>query len=229
MTKPGKAYRIDVFRWLVHLASLAPLVWMAYDWWAGNLSVNPVQDLTHRTGKTALTLLLLSLACTPANTVFGFSQALKVRRALGLYAFMYACIHLFIYVGLDYQFAWGLLLRETVEKRYIWVGLSALLLLIPLAATSFQYWMKRLGKDWKRLHRLVYLAAPLVVLHFAWVVKGSITTLQGDIVQPVLYGLALTLLLVLRLAPVRRWASGLRQAAALAGRKPAVHKQTTDC
>lgn len=192
------------FRLLVHLAAWVPLAWLLWDWWAGNLSVNPIQDLTQRTGFYALSLLTLSLAATPLNTLLHFRQAIQVRRALGLYAFMYAVIHVLIFLGLDYGFNLAFLQDVVLEKPYIWVGLSAFVILLSLAATSFRSSQKRLGKNWKRLHRLIYLAAPLVVVHFTWAVKGNLSSLQGDIVQPLSFGIAVGLLLLVRLPPVRR-------------------------
>jgi methionine sulfoxide reductase heme-binding subunit len=130
--------------------------------------------------------------------------AVKLRRPLGLYAFLYAAIHMLIFVGLDYGFDAGLIWRELSEKRYIIAGSAALLLLAPLALTSTKGWQRRLGKRWKSLHRLVYLAAPLAVVHFIWLVKS-------DYREPLLWGLAVAVLLLLRLPVVRRLFERLRQ------------------
>jgi methionine sulfoxide reductase heme-binding subunit len=203
---------------LAHLGALFPLLWLFWDFLQGNFSVNPIQDITLRTGKAALVLLVLSLACTPANTYFGWRQALSIRRALGLYAFGYAFIHFMIFIGLDYAFDWALLRLEIAEKPYIWVGLAALTILALLAITSTNGWKKRLGRGWKRLHRMVYPAALLVIVHFAWVKKGDILALQGDIVQPLLFGLIVVILLVSRTAPVKKWFFRLRDRTS---RKPA--------
>lgn len=203
-------------RGLVHLGAWLPLAWLAWAWWSdavfftANLTVNPIQAATKFTGKTAIILLTLSLACTPLNTVFGFRQALSVRRALGLYAFLYAALHFTIFAGVDFGFNWTFLQPEITDKPYIIVGLTAGLILLALAATSFRWWMKRLGRNWTRLHRLVYLAGLLVVLHYAWALKGDLFRLQGDVLQPLLFAGLVGLLLALRLPPLRRWASGLR-------------------
>ncbi len=165
----------------VHLAALLPLALLIWDVTRGNLSVNPIQDITFRTGKAALVLLVLTLAATPVNTIFGFRQVIKVRRALGLYAFLYASIHFFIFIGLDYGFNFRLLWFELVEKRYVLVGSTALLILIPLAITSTKGWQRRLGKTWKVLHRWVYLAGILVIIHYTWVQKS-------DIREPLVWG-----------------------------------------
>lgn len=193
-----------------HVLAWGLAIWLVVDAWSGNLTVNPIQAATQRTGKSALILLTLSLAMTPLNTLFGLRQALPARRPFGIYAFLFAAFHFAIFIWIDYGFQWEYIQAEILDKRYILVGASALLLLGLLAATSFKWWMKRLGKDWKRLHRLVYLAAPLVVLHYAWARKGDLSTLQGDIVQPLLFGLGIASLLVLRIPAVRRRAAGLR-------------------
>jgi sulfoxide reductase heme-binding subunit YedZ len=194
----------------VHLLALGLVAWLAWDAWRGNLTVNPIQAATQRTGKYALVLLVLSLACTPLNTLFGFRQVIAVRRTLGLYAFLFAATHFTIFIWIDYGFNWEFLLADISNKLYIFVGLTALVILSLLAATSFKWWMKRLGKRWKALHRLVYLAAPLVVLHFAWARKGDIFRLQGDILQPLAFGVVVALLLLARLPALRRGAVRLR-------------------
>lgn len=196
-------------RWQViaHLGALSPLAWLAWDALHGNLTVNPVQALTLRTGKSALVLLVLSLACTPLNTIFGLRSLLKIRRALGLYAFMYASLHFFIFIGLDYTFDWSLLQGAIFEKPFALVGLAAFIILLSLASTSFKWWQKRLGKNWKRLHRLIYLASGLAIVHFAWSKKGDVLALQGDIVQPIAFGFIVALLLLARVPAIRKWLS----------------------
>lgn len=199
-----KKFKFTPFQIAVHIGSLFPLFVLIWDYLNNNLTFNPLQEATLRTGKTALILLILSLACTPANTVFGFRQAFKVRRPLGLYAFMYAAIHFYIFIGLDYGFNFEFIKQDLVDKAYILVGLSAFLIMIPLAFTSTKGWQKRLKQNWKRLHKLVYLAGILVVVHYIWVVKS-------DIRQPILFGIILALLLLLRVPAIRTWASKLDQ------------------
>jgi sulfoxide reductase heme-binding subunit YedZ len=189
--------RKNWLRILTHVGAVTPLAWLLWDYWFDNLTVNPIQDITFRTGKPALILLTLSLACTPVNTLFGFKQALPLRKPLGLYAFMYVSLHFLIFIGLDYGFDWGLLYEAIFEKRYALVGFAAFLILLPLAVTSTQGWMRRLGKNWKRLHRWVYLAGILAVIHYVWLVKS-------DIREPLLYGATVALLLILRLPAVRK-------------------------
>ncbi len=190
-------------RWfvpLVHIACLIPIPVLVYDYLSGNLTADPIQGSLLRTGKIALELLVLSLVCTPLNTIFGFSPALRVRRALGDYAFLYVCLHFAIFVSLDYAFAFQFILPEII-KPYILVGLIAGILLIPLAITSFSPWPKRLGKNWKRLHNLVYLIDLLAALHYIFIVK------QG-VIEPYLWLILIIFLLALRLPPIRHFLSG---------------------
>ena len=132
-------------------------------------------------------------------------MSLKLRRPLGLYAFFYAFLPVIIFIGLDYGFDFQLIRGELSQKPYIIAGFSALLILIALAVTSFDSSKRILRKNWKRIHRLVYLAGGLVILHFAWVSKGDFFNLTGDIGRPLLAAAALLLNLSLRLPPVRRW------------------------
>jgi methionine sulfoxide reductase heme-binding subunit len=205
-----RRYKTVFFKSIIHLTAWSLLAWLVWDYYAGKLSLNPLQVATQRTGKYALIMLVASLACTPLNTLFAWREALKLRRLLGLYAFFFAVIHVLIFVGLDYGFNFTFLWLDLAAKRYVWVGLATFLILAALAATSFQWWMNRLGKNWTRLHRLVYLASGLAVLHFAWSKKGDLFGLQGDILQPLAFGLAVGLLLIVRIPAVRRQAVAIR-------------------
>ncbi len=182
---------------VVQVAALLPLLMLLWDWALNQLSPNPIQDAILRTGKPALVLLVLSLACTPINTIFGIKRVLALRRTLGLYAFGYACLHVLAFVGLDYGFDVGRVVGEIANRRYILAGFAAFLLLLPLAITSTRGWIRRLGKHWKRLHRLVYLATLLAVVHYLWLVKA-------DLREPLIYGGVVLFLLVVRLPPVRQ-------------------------
>lgn len=193
-----------MFRILTHIAALLPLAHLVWDTWRGNLTVNPLQDWTFRTGDWALRLLVASLACTPIASLLGIKQAITVRRALGLYGFGYALLHFLVFVGVDYRFAFDLIWDDLATKRYILVGLVALLMLAPLAITSTRGWMKRLGRRWKSLHKLTYLAIPLAVVHYIWLVKS-------DLRDPLFYAGIVTLLLLLRLPTLRAPISRLRQ------------------
>lgn len=193
----------------VHLYAWSALAHILFDFATGNISPNPIQELEQRTGRHAITLLVLSLACTPINTLFKWSEPLKRRRALGLYAFLYAALHVLIFINLDYGLAWSQIARTIFEKPYIIVGVIGFLLMIPLAWTSFDIWKQRLGKGWKRLHRVVYLIAPLIILHYAWSKKGDFFALQGEIVRPLIYGLVVVLFLSMRIPPVRKFLASL--------------------
>lgn len=188
----------------IHIYAWSVLVFLVFDLLTGSLSANPIQELEQRTGRHAITLLVLSLACTPLNTLFKWTELIKRRRALGLYAIMYATIHVLIFLHLDYGLAWSLIVQTIFEKPFIIMGVISFLLLIPLAWTSFDIWKKRLGKTWKRVHQMVYVIAPLVVLHYAWSKKGDFFALQGEIVRPLIYGLVVVLLLILRIPQVRK-------------------------
>jgi len=196
---------------LTHIGAWLPAIYLSAAYLTDNLTINPIQELTQKSGYTALVLLVLSLACTPVNTLLGWRQALKLRRPLGLYAFLYAVTHFLIFAGLDYQFDLTFLPDAILEKPFVLIGSAALLVLSLLALTSFQWWMKRLGKNWKRLHKLVYLAAPLVLLHFAWSQKGDLARLQGNILQPVLFSIVVGILLLTRVPLVRRQLTIFRQ------------------
>jgi sulfoxide reductase heme-binding subunit YedZ len=188
----------------VHIYAWSALAHILFDFATGNISPNPIQELEQRTGRHAITLLVLALACTPLNTLFRWSELIKRRRTLGLYAFMYATIHVLIFINLDYGLAWSLIIQTIFEKPYIIVGVLGFLMLIPLAATSFDIWKKRLGKNWKRLHQTIYFTVPLLILHYAWGKKGDFFALQGDIIRPLIYGLVVVLLLIMRIPAVRR-------------------------
>ena len=199
------------FRIAVHLGSLVPLALLVWDGAHDHLTANPIQEITFRTGRNALKLLLLSLACTPAANVLGFTAARLVRRPLGLYAFFYATLHLLTFAVVDYGLDWRLIEHAIVEKRYVLAGFAAFTLLVPLALTSTKGWQRRLRRRWFALHRLVYASAVLVIVHFLWLSKGDVLLLKGDIRRPALYGLVLLALLSLRLPALqraaRRWRS----------------------
>ncbi len=191
------------YQLLVLVAGLIPLAWLVFDALAGNLTANPIQAVEQRTGRYALYLLIASLACTPLNTVTGWKPVLRWRRPLGLYAFLYALIHFLTFLGLDYGFNLGLIWADVAGKRYIFVGAAAFIILLLLALTSTKGWQRRLKKAWIRLHRWVYVAGGLVIVHYVWSVKA-------DIRPPLAWGAVIVLLLMLRLPPVKRWFVGRR-------------------
>lgn len=194
----------------VHLYAWSGLIHILYLFLTGHISANPIQDLEQRTGRHAITLLVMSLACTPLNNLFGWRELIKRRRALGLYAFMYATIHVIIFIDLDYGLAWSLIIQTILQKPYIIVGVISFLMLIPIAFTSFDIWKTRLKKNWKRIHQTIYIIAPLVILHYAWGKKGDFFALRGDIIRPLIYGIIVTILLIFRIPQVRRALSLLR-------------------
>ncbi len=190
-------------RILTHVGSLLPLVRLGWYYWQGKFIVDPIQEITIHTGRTALILLVLSLACTPIRILFRFRPILRVRRALGLYAVMYIALHFLVFVGWDYGFDLDLLGPAIFEQRFVLAGLAAFLLLLPLAITSTKNWQKRLGKNWKRLQRLVYLANGLAILHFLWLVK--------DPREPLRYGIVVALLLAVRIPAVKKMVSNVHR------------------
>jgi len=191
-------------RWTVHIAAWIPLIVLIVDAINDNLTFNPIQAATQRTGDTAIVLLGLSLLCSPLSTYVGWKDAIKLRRALGLYAFMYAAIHFYLFVGADFGFQLKLITSEFLQKYYLWAGLPAFVILLALAATSFRRAMRRMGKNWKRLHRYIYLGAALVVLHLALVIKGDFFRLGGDVWKPFVAAIIIGGLLIVRIPRVRR-------------------------
>jgi sulfoxide reductase heme-binding subunit YedZ len=188
---------LKVFVWAL---GLGPLVWAGWLAFTGGLGANPVEEILHLAGDWALTFLLLGLAVTPARRLTGWGRLVKVRRLLGLFAFFYALAHFLVYLVLDQGLAWSFILEDVLERPFITVGFGAFLLLVPLAATSTRGWIRRLGRRWQTLHRLVYPAATLAVVHFYWKVKA-------DTFWPLVVAVILVVLLVARL-PWRRWLEG---------------------
>jgi sulfoxide reductase heme-binding subunit YedZ len=187
----------------VHLGGILPAVVLLFSFFTGDLTANPIQALEQRTGIIALNFLLLSLACTPVSIITGYKKIVARKKALGNYAFLYASIHFLIFIGLDYGFDLQLILTDVGTKKFILFGLTALLLLLPLAVTSLNYWKKKLGPRWKTLHKLVYIISPIVTIHFLLSLKGDISQLQGNIVKPLVYGGVILFLLLTRIPFVK--------------------------
>ena len=176
----------------VWVVALVPLARLLYGFWIDDLTVNPIEYVTRELGETALRLLLASLAPTPLRIVFGLSWPVALRRLLGLFAFFYICLHFAVWIVLDHFFDWRTMADDIVKRPWITVGVTALLLLVPLAATSTTGMIKRLGGvAWRRLHRLAYVAATLGVLHYIWLAKKVL-------VEPWVYAGLLALLLGIR-------------------------------
>jgi sulfoxide reductase heme-binding subunit YedZ len=185
----------------------APLLWMSYRILLGEgLGADPTQALTHWSGFTAVTLLVVSLAVTPIRRLTGWNRIQKIRRMLGLWAFFYATVHVSVYVFLDQALALDFILEDVLERPFTLVGAAAFLLLVPLALTSTTGWIRRLGKNWVRLHWLVYPAAVLAVLHFELGQKTDLTR------TPVVMATVLAVLLGVRVWWTMRKRSTARRA-----------------
>lgn len=181
---------------LVFAASLVPAGLIAWDAFHGGLGAEPIRELQLRTGWWTLTFLVLALCVTPLRRLSGVNELIKLRRMVGLFAFFYAVVHFANYIGVDQFFAWGEIWKDIAKRPWITVGLIALVLLVPLAVTSNAYLTRKLGKRWGTLHRLVYVATALGVLHFLWLVKK-------DTSEPITFGIILVALLALRLRSPR--------------------------
>jgi sulfoxide reductase heme-binding subunit YedZ len=203
---------------LIFLLCLVPLGLIAWDGFHGGLGAEPIREIQLRTGWWALSFLLLALSVTPLRKLTGLNQLIKLRRMLGLYGFLYAVLHFTNYVAVDQFFAWSEIVADILKRPWITVGFTALILLIPLALTSTQRMVRRLGKRWAPLHRLAYVAAALGVLHFLWLVKK-------DTREPATFGVVLIALLAVRLHLQRR-ASRLPQASPKPSSPPQVTTST---
>ncbi len=180
-----------------YIGAWIPLALFLWDFWQRNLGPDIIRGATLRSGKAALILLVLSLACTPVSIIFNYKPVLKLRRPLGLYSFMYASIHFAIFIGVDYFFNFTLIKDALLEKRYALAGLATGLILLALAITSTKGWKRRLKKNWTRLHKLVYLAGILAVVHFIWLVK------QG-VLEPWIWAGVVLILLLIRIKPIKK-------------------------
>lgn len=185
---------------LLFIAALTPALWLLAAALGDNLGANPIEAITRHLGDWALRFLLLTLALSPLRRLTGWHRLPGYRRMFGLYAFFYATLHLSSYIVLDQFFYWPEIWSDIVRRPYISVGLLSFLLLIPLAVTSTGGWMRRLGRRWKLLHRLVYFSAIGGVLHYYMLVKA-------DTSAPLVYAAILAVLLLLRL-PRRRFGAG---------------------
>jgi sulfoxide reductase heme-binding subunit YedZ len=186
--------------------SLWPLGALLRAFLTDDLTANPIEYVTRTLGLTALVLLLTSLGMTPLRALFGWSWPIQMRRLLGLFAFFYVCLHFAVWIGLDHFFAWGRMWEDVLKRPFITVGMLALLLLMPLAATSTSGMIKRLGgANWRLLHKLAYVIGGLGVLHFLWLAKKGRTT-------PYYYVIVLVLLLGARVWDWLRKRSHLAQA-----------------
>jgi sulfoxide reductase heme-binding subunit YedZ len=214
--RPPGTRTLAALKRLLFLLCLAPLMRLVWAASVGALGANPVESVTHSTGWWTLSFLCLTLAITPLRRATNAYWLIKLRRMLGLYAFFYAVLHFTTYVWLDVWFDAAAIAKDIVKRPFITVGFAAFLLLLPLALTSTAAMQRRLGRNWQRLHRAVYLVALLGVLHFWWLVKRDIT-------EPALFGIAYLVLMAFRLP--RRARTAAREPARAAdrpgGRRPA--------
>lgn len=166
--------RVWTIKALTWLACLTPLVWSVWLFTTGRGSVDPVEEWLHRSGKTAVIILIVSLAVTPVRRLSGWNDLQKLRRLLGLFAFFYATVHLAVYLYFDQGLAWSFIIEDVVERPFIFSGTVSFLLMVPLAFTSTRAAIRRLGKRWVKLHRLVYVAVGAALLHYTWGQKADI-------------------------------------------------------
>lgn len=192
-TKPDRWVKPIVF-----VACLAPLAWIVYRGVTGGLGANPIEAVTRELGDWALRFILIALAVTPVRILTGWSVVGRLRRMLGLYAFFYVVLHLLSYVGLDQFFFWSGIWQDILKRVYITLGMVAVVMLLPLAITSTDKMIKRVGaRRWRQLHRLVYPAAVLGVIHFFMMIKADYT-------EPTIYAVILASLFAFRL--YKKWA-----------------------
>lgn len=190
--------KFNRLQWFVHLGSIIPFIVLVWDAFTNNLTVNPIQEITQRTGLTAITWLLLSLACTPLNVVFGLKPFNQVRRPLGLYSAFYAGLHVGTFFILDYGFDFSLIAQTIVEKPYVLLGFLGFLVLLALTITSTKKSMRKLGKKWNTLHKLVYPASIILLLHYFMSLK-FIDSLAITI------GIILGIMLLIRIPQIRQF------------------------
>ncbi len=181
-------------KFAAHVLALIPISQLVYQALNNQLGADPVAELTRGTGEWALRLLLLSLAMTPLRLILKKSWPIRFRRLIGLYAFFYACLHFSVYLFLDLGSYWSQIGADIIKRPFITVGFTAWLLLIPLAITSNQWMMRKLKKNWLKLHKLVYAIGILGVVHYYWLVKS-------DVREPLLYAGILAVLFAIRLKP----------------------------
>ena len=176
---------------LVFLLALVPAGYLGYRTYTNDLGVNPAETLQLETGEWALKLLIITLAVTPVRRLTRWNRVIQFRRMLGLFAFFYACLHFLTYIVLDKYFAFGEMMADVLKRPFITAGFVAFVAMVPLAITSTKGWIRRLGRRWQVLHRLIYVSGAAAAVHFVWKVKVVIG-------EPIYYALAIALLLGFR-------------------------------
>lgn len=192
--KPWGQRALKPVAWLLSLLPITLLVWRAA---TDNLGADPVEEVLHATGYWALVSLLATLAVSPLRKLTRWNPIIGIRRLLGLFAFFYATLHVSVYFGVEQFFDLSAIIEDIIKRPFITVGFLAWVLLIPLAATSTRGWIRRLGKRWQMLHRLVYLIALLGVVHFLWSTKVEEP-------EPAIFAVGLLVLLAFRAPQLRR-------------------------
>jgi sulfoxide reductase heme-binding subunit YedZ len=190
--KIAEPYFTRVFKPLLFLLLLLPAFYYGWGIWQDQLGANPLEAVIRGLGDWALRILLITLLMSPLRRLINWAQALRLRRMLGLYAYFYVVLHLLGYLWFDQFFDWGEIWFDILERPFITIGMVAVVLLTPLAITSTKGMIRRMGKNWKRLHSLVYLISILAVIHFWWMVKLDVT-------EPAIYSGILAILLTERL------------------------------
>ena len=188
--------QITLLKTVIFLLALVPFVLLLVRGWKNELGANPIETVTHITGIWTIRFLVITLAITPLRKLTGQAILIRFRRMLGLFTFFYASMHFLIYIWLDQYFDWPFIIKDITEHPYVIVGFTAFLILFSLAVTSPRFIVRKMGKNWKKLHRLIYPAAFLASFHFLWLVKS-------DIREPLLYFALFTILMLLRLPAVQ--------------------------
>ncbi len=183
--------KLKIFKVAVFLTSLTPLALLGWFALTDNLGANPIEVITHWTGDSTIIFLLITLTVTPLRKLTGWKDAIQFRRMLGLFAFFYGCLHFTTYIWLDQFFDFPGILKDVAKRPFITIGFASFIFLIPLAVTSTSAMVRRLGKRWQKLHRMIYFIAAGGVIHYWWLVKK-------DIRWPLIFGVVLGVLLLYR-------------------------------
>ncbi len=193
--------RNKILKPIVFLAALIPLAMLGLDAIQGNLTANPIEKITHQTGLWTLILLLVTLSITPLRRLTGINWLIQYRRMIGLFAFFYGFLHLMTYLWLDQFFDIHSIVKDVYKRPFITAGFTAFVLMVPLALTSTQGWIRRLGKRWQLLHRLIYFSAAAGVIHFIWLVKAD---LREPLTYATVFGVLMTIRVVFWIQKGRR-------------------------